>query len=89
MAVNVINVGDLNESEFYPQNNGEISDSITQNWTEQAIECYKLKCDCTNCSVSKGNYSFVCQMPKVLDALIKSLGKPEKSSVPFRLEVVK
>lgn len=89
MAVNVINVGDLNESEFYPQNHGEISDSITQNWTEQAIECYRLKCDCTNCSVSKGNYSFVCQMPKVLDVLIKSLGKPEKSSIPFRLEVVK
>ena len=28
---------------FIPQNNGQLSDSIIQNWTEQAIECYKLK----------------------------------------------
>lgn len=76
MAVNTVKIGDLVEEEFYPQNNGEISDSITQNWTEQAIECYKLKCDCAQCSISKGNYSFACQMPKVLDALVKSAGKP-------------
>ena len=86
MAVNVVNLGNLAEEEFYPQNNGEISDSITQNWTEQALECYKLKCNCANCSVSKANYCFVCQMPKVLDALIKSLGNP---SVKPKLEVVK
>ena len=60
---------------FEPQTEG-ISDSITQNWTEQAVECYSLNCDCTQCSISKGNYSFVCQMPKVLDILIKTNGKP-------------
>lgn len=70
------NLAETLEVEFYPQNNGEISDSITQNWTEQAIECYKLNCDCSQCSVAKGNYSFVCQMPKVLDVLIKSVGNP-------------
>lgn len=70
------NLAETLEDEFYPQNNGEISDSITQNWTEQAIECYKLNCDCSQCSVSKGNYSFICQMPKVLDVLIKSVGNP-------------
>lgn len=86
MAVNIIKVGDFADEEFYPQNNGEISDSITQNWTEQAIECYKLNCDCASCSISKGNYSFVCQMPKVLDALIKSAGKPRSK---IKLEVVK
>lgn len=89
MAVNAINPSDLLEKEFFPQNNGEISDSITQNWTEQALECYKLNCDCSCCSISKGNYSFACQMPKVLDALIKSLGRPtsEKTQRP-RLEIV-
>lgn len=61
---------------FEPQTEG-ISESITQNWTEQAIECYNLKCDCTQCSISKGNYSFVCQMPKVLDILLKTCGKPD------------
>ena len=27
---------------FVPQNNGEFSESIMQNWTEQAMECYSL-----------------------------------------------
>lgn len=86
MAVNVLTLGDALEEEFYPQNNGEISDSITQNWTEQALECYKVNCDCSQCSVSKGNYSFVCQMPKVLDVLIKTLGKPDSGR---KLELVR
>lgn len=86
MAVNVAKLGNFTDEEFYPRNNGEISDSITQNWTEQALECYRLNCDCSRCSVSKGNYSFICQMPKVLDVLIKSVGKP---SSKIKLEVVK
>lgn len=76
MAVNAMELENLAGAEFYPQNNGEISDSITQNWTEQALECYRLKCDCSRCSISKGQYSFVCQMPKVLDILINISGKP-------------
>ena len=83
MAVNVAKL-DFADKEFYPQNHGEISDSITQNWTEQALECYRLNCDCASCSVSKGNYSFACQMPKVLDVLIRLNGKPKA-----KLEVVK
>lgn len=65
------------KEEFYPQTNGEISESITQNWTEQALECYHIKCDCTKCSLAKGNYSFVCQMPKVIDTLINLTGRPQ------------
>lgn len=61
---------------FYPQNNGEISESITQSWTEQALECYSIKCDCTKCSLKNGNYSFKCQMPKVIDILINAIGRP-------------
>ena len=61
---------------FVPQNNGELSDSITQNWTEQAIECYTLNCNCSQCSIKKGRYSFVCQMHKVVDVLVNSLGVP-------------
>lgn len=75
MAVNAVKLNDFAE-EFYPQNKGEISESITQNWTEQAIECYKLKCDCSQCSISKGQYSFACQMPKVIDLLIGISGRP-------------
>lgn len=85
MAVNALAFDEFTEKEFFPQNKGEISDSITQNWTEQALECYKLNCDCSNCSISKGNYSFACQMPKVLDVLIKSLGQPSSK----KLEILK
>lgn len=57
----------------------EMSDSITQNWTEQALECYYIDCDCAKCSISKGNYSFICQMPKVIDTLLQTVGEPEKN----------
>ena len=37
----------LNEDkEFYPNTNGEISSSITQSWTEQAMECYSIGWGC-------------------------------------------
>lgn len=66
---------------FHPQTNGEISDSITKSWTEQAVECYSIGCDCRKCSLAKGNYSFVCQMPKVIDILVKFAGKPVVNTV--------
>lgn len=62
--------------EFYPMTNGEISNSITQSWTEQALECYSIGCNCKKCSLKSGNYSFVCQMPKVIDILINVVGQP-------------
>lgn len=64
--------------EFYSPGNDEMSDSITQNWTEQAIECYYINCDCNKCSLANGNYSFICQMPKVIDTLLETLGEPNK-----------
>ncbi len=60
----------------YPQTNGEISTSITQSWTEQALECYSISCDCKRCSLANGGYSFVCQMPKIIEILINITGKP-------------
>ena len=54
-----------------------ISDSITKNWTEQALECYSIQCDCKRCSLRNGHYSFICQMPKVIDALLQTVGEPE------------
>ena len=76
MALSISNPIIRPNEDFYPQNNGEISDSLTQNWTEQSIECYKLKCNCSQCSLSSGNYSFVCQMPKVIKLLVKLVGQP-------------
>ena len=64
------------DSLYAPQTNGEISSSIMQNWTLQARECYELNSDCTRCSLNAGNYSFVCQMPKIIKALLKAYGPP-------------
>lgn len=54
-----------------------ISDSITKNWTEQAIECYRLNGNCAECSIAKAHYSFDCQMPKVIEILKAVAGEPE------------
>lgn len=64
--------------DLYSPGNEEMSDSITQNWTEQALECYSINCDCKRCSLSQGNYSFICQMPKVIDTLLETIGEPDK-----------
>ncbi len=63
--------------DMYMPGNEEMSESITQNWTEQALECYSINCDCKRCSLRNGHYSFICQMPKVIDALIQTVGKPD------------
>ncbi len=66
------------DQELYSPENEDISDSITQNWTQQALECYYINCDCKKCSLSSGNYSFICQMPRVLEVLLKTVGEPEE-----------
>jgi len=55
----------------------EISTSITKNWTTQAIECYKLNGNCSQCSIKQAHYSFNCQMPKVVQILKMINGEPE------------
>lgn len=55
----------------------DLSSSITKNWTEQAIECYKLNGNCKECSIRQAHYSFDCQMPKVVEVLKLINGEPE------------
>ena len=59
----------------------EVSASITQTWTDQAIKCYVTAADCANCSIPKGGYSFACQMNKVVPVLLKTLGAPDAKRV--------
>lgn len=54
-----------------------MSESITKNWTEQAIECYKLNGNCKECSIRKAHYSFDCQMPRVVEVLKLMNGEPK------------
>jgi hypothetical protein len=74
---------DLNERvRYFPmKGNSEISNSITKNWTEQAIRCYLSNCNCIDCSISKGNYSFVCQMSSVTKILLDQIGPPEQNKI--------
>lgn len=65
-----------NDLELYLPGNDEMSESITQNWTEQALECYSINCNCKKCSLANGHYSFICQMPKVIDTLLETIGEP-------------
>lgn len=66
---------------YTPQTNGEISPSIMQNWTKQAVECFEIHSECSRCSLRAGNYSFVCQMPKIVKALLKTYGPPQDCSL--------
>lgn len=84
MAIQYRRKNDLKESKvryLLPRNNGEISNSITQNWTDQAILCYKSNFGCHECSINKANYSFVCQMPNVVKKLLEDLGPPEQERI--------
>jgi hypothetical protein len=56
----------------------EISNSITKNWTTQAIECYRLNGNCSECSIKKAHYTFDCQMPKVVEILKLISGEPDE-----------
>lgn len=58
-----------------------VSSSITQTWTDQALKCYLIEANCDTCSIPKGNYSFTCQMHKVVPVLLESLGEPEETRI--------
>ena len=69
------------EEYFECQTNGIISDSIVQNWTLQALECYKLHSNCEACSITKAKYSFKCQMKHIVDILLKTKGLPNEKEI--------
>ena len=69
------------EEYFECQTNGIISDSIVQNWTLQALECYKLNSICANCPITKAKYSFKCQMKHIVEILLKTKGLPNEKEI--------
>ena len=64
-----------------PVEEKNLSSSISKTWTDQAIKCYLTKADCSNCSVMRGNYSFTCQMNKVVPILVEVLGEPDSDRI--------
>ena len=69
------------EEHFVCQTNGIISDSIVQNWTIQALECYKLNSRCDICPITKARYSFKCQMKHIVDILLETKGLPNEKEI--------
>lgn len=66
---------------FEAQTKGVISNSIVQNWTIQALDCYKINCDCKKCPIKNGGYSFKCKMKEVVKILLKKYGKPNEKKI--------
>ena len=71
----------FSDEEFECQTQGVISDSIVQNWTLQALACYKIHSNCDLCSIKKAKYSFKCQMRRIVDILLKTQGLPDEKAI--------
>ena len=71
-----------NSAEKFEPQTDKLSSSIIQSWTPQAVNCYKLNCDCTKCEISQLGFSFVCQMKNVVDELLKK-GSPNEKELGF------
>ena len=68
--------------EYYEcKTNGLISDSILQNWTPSALDCYKINCDCTSCPIAHRHYSFKCKMKEVVKVLLQTKGIPDEETI--------
>jgi hypothetical protein len=65
-----------------PEERELVSASISQTWTDQAMRCYMTGANCATCDIPQGNYSFACQMDKVVPVLVEGLGQPD----PHRLK---
>ena len=67
-------------TDFGFQNN-TVSESIVQNWTRSALDCYKLNCRCDLCSIHNSGYSFKCQMKRIVEILLKTKGLPDEAAI--------
>ena len=75
---------------FESQTKGLISNSITQNWTPSAFDCYKINCCCAICPIRKNHYSFKCKMKEIVEILLKTKGLPnEKTIMEYNQEQIK
>ena len=59
--------------------NVSCSETISKNWTETAVDCYKLGCNCSKCNLYKIYFVhnvFKCKMKETVIELVRRLGKP-------------
>ena len=68
---------------FECKTNGLISDSIVQNWTPSALDCYKINCECALCPIAHRHYSFKCKMKEIVKILLQTKGLPDEQSILY------
>ena len=59
--------------------NVSCSEMISKNWTQSAIDCYNIGCNCSNCNLYKIYFSksiFKCKMKETVVELVRKIGKP-------------
>ena len=61
--------------------NVSCSETNSKNWTQTAIDCYSLGCNCSKCNIYKIYFSksiFKCKMKESVIELVRKLGIPAK-----------
>ena len=60
--------------------NVSCSETVAQNWTQTAIDCYMLGCICSKCNIYKIYFlesGFRCRMKDCVIELVRRLGIPK------------
>jgi len=65
----------------YLKTNSAVSNSIVQNWTKSALDCYKINCFCDVCPIKNAGYSFKCKMKHVVNVLLETKGLPNEAEI--------
>jgi len=60
--------------------NVSCSETLSKKWTQQAVDCYAIGCNCSKCTLfitffSKKKYK--CKMKDTVIELVRQIGKPE------------
>lgn len=64
---------------FYKYN-VSCSETLSQIWTQSAIDCYKIGCNCQKCNLYQiyfNNTSTKCKMKDTVIELVRRIGAPE------------
>ena len=59
--------------------NVSCSETISKAWTQSAVDCYLIGCNCSKCSINKIYFSdcvFKCKMKYTVIELVRKIGKP-------------
>ena len=56
-----------------------VNEKILRGWTQSAIDCYNIGCNCSKCIIKK-SISSECCMKQTVILLVKKFGKPNKDN---------